>query len=271
MYVELSVNFERELAISGSKEATLVRASALSRTQRQLMLRAISSASNASQSSPTPMETFIEQAFPKFIRLPSVADAQPLALIGEAYWWHTRQSLILSLRTGICAKQHSHRMSCRAHRFSYSIVSTLRAGTRVGERTPGSGSVRRWWGLQQAERDASPFNTTTNDGLQIVVAGERLAGGSAAIAFTAGGVLAFYALVVFAIGRVVRGVLRDSRYKLIVDEMPDTRDLIDLCEGVYIARHEGQLMLETELHETILRLYRSPVSLLQLTGDKLER
>ena len=60
-------------------------------------------------------------------------------------------------------------------------------------------------------------------------------------------------------------------YRIIVDEMPDTRDLVDLIEGVYIARQESQLMLETELHETILRLYRSPASLLQLTGERLRR
>ena len=56
-----------------------------------------------------------------------------------------------------------------------------------------------------------------------------------------------------------------------VSVMPDTRDLLDLCEGVYIARQEGQLMRETELQETVLRLYRSPETLLQLTGTELKR
>ena len=50
----------------------------------------------------------------------------------------------------------------------------------------------QWWGMEQAARDASPFNVSSGEGLQVVVAGERLAGGSAAIAFTAGGVVAFY-------------------------------------------------------------------------------
>ena len=40
-----------------------------------------------------------------------------------------------------------------------------------------------------------------------------------------------------------------TRYRLAVDEMPDTRDVIELCEGVYIARREGQLLRETELQE----------------------
>ena len=69
----------------------------------------------------------------------------------------------------------------------------------------------------------------------------------------------------------VRTIFGGTRYRLVVDEMPDTRDLSDLCEGVYLARHEGQLLRETELHETILRLYRSPETLLQLTGGSLKR
>ena len=31
--------------------------------------------------------------------------------------------------------------------------------------------------------------------------------------------------------------------------MPDTRDVVDLCEGVYIARREGELEQETDLQE----------------------
>ena len=42
---------------------------------------------------------------------------------------------------------------------------------------------------------------------------------------------------VLAIGNVLRGVFGNTRYRLIVDEMPNTRDLVDLCEGIYLARH----------------------------------
>eukprot|EP00966_Prymnesium_polylepis_P265608 6135823-Prymnesium_polylepis.1 len=43
------------------------------------------------------------------------------------------------------------------------------------------------------------------------------------VLFAAGGVLAFYAAVVLAIGRFVRSIIGGTRYRLIVDEMPDTR------------------------------------------------
>ena len=56
-----------------------------------------------------------------------------------------------------------------------------------------------------------------------------------------------------------------------LDEMPDVRDLVDLCDGVYIARRQRDLMRETELYETIIRLYRSPDALLTLSGSELKR
>ena len=60
---------------------------------------------------------------------------------------------------------------------------------------------RGWWSVEQSGRDASPFNTTAADGLQLVAA-DRLAGDTAASSLTAGGVLAFYLVVVIGIGAV---------------------------------------------------------------------
>ena len=87
----------------------------------------------------------------------------------------------------------------------------------------------------------------------------------------AGGLLVFYFGVVYATGRSIRSVLGGTRYRLMVDEMPEPRDLLDLCEGVYIARREKRLLQETELTEIIFRLFRSSETLLQLTGTELKR
>ena len=50
-----------------------------------------------------------------------------------------------------------------------------------------------------------------------------------------------------------------------------SRKVLDLCEGVHIARREGQLQRETELQETIVRLFRSSETLTRLTGYTLVR
>ena len=71
-------------------------------------------------------------------------------------------------------------------------------------------------------------------------------------------------LVVYGIGSVVRGLGLDpnpdpkqvrgffggTRYRIAIDEMPDTRDVVDLLEGVYIARREGDFYQETLLQES---------------------
>ena len=62
--------------------------------------------------------------------------------------------------------------------------------------------------------------------------------------------LAFYLLVVVAIGKCVRDVFGGTRYRIAIDEMPDTRDVVDLLEGIYIARREGDFERETELQES---------------------
>ena len=62
--------------------------------------------------------------------------------------------------------------------------------------------------------------------------------------------LAFYVLVVVAIGKCVRDVFGGTRYRIAIDEMPDTRDVVDLLEGIYIARREGDFDQETLLQES---------------------
>lgn len=68
----------------------------------------------------------------------------------------------------------------------------------------------------------------------------------------------------------MRAFTAGTRYRIFLDEIPDSRDLVDLCDGVYIARRCSDLRGEFLLYETILRLYRSPEALLVLTGGELK-
>ena len=124
--------------------------------------------------------------------------------------------------------------------------------------------------MHQRDDDYSQFAATTRDGLQVIVAAERLAGGTAASSLTSGGVLIFYVVVVYAIGRMVRSAFGNTRYKIMLDEMPDVKDVVEIIEAIHLARKSGQLRRETELHEMLLRLYRSPAVLLQITGERLK-
>ena len=58
-----------------------------------------------------------------------------------------------------------------------------------------------------------------HESLQVIVVADRLAGGTAGSHFFAGGVVAFYSVVVFGIARLVRSVLGGTRYQLVEGEI----------------------------------------------------
>eukprot|EP00937_MAST-01D_sp_MAST-1D-sp2_P003349 g3349.t1 len=84
-------------------------------------------------------------------------------------------------------------------------------------------------------------------------------------------IAALYIFVLFTIGRYVRLVFMGYATAVIYTEMADTGLLLGLCDGIRIAREEsyhGHLKDEVRLFETLLKLYRSPETLLRLTGDR---
>jgi len=83
-------------------------------------------------------------------------------------------------------------------------------------------------------------------------------------------VIGLYATFVFAIGKFIRLFFDRISQRVIYEEMPNTDDLMDLCESIYIARAEGDLYNEQRLYELLIRIYRSPEILIKLTGTGLE-
>lgn len=51
--------------------------------------------------------------------------------------------------------------------------------------------------------------------------------------------------------------------------MPDTRQLLSLVEDIKLARAEGELLLEQQLFEELISIYRSPELIRQWTGESL--
>lgn len=60
---------------------------------------------------------------------------------------------------------------------------------------------------------------------------------------------------------------------ILYDEMPNSEDLLYLCEGIYTARYlkyTGHLKDEYLLTKFMLQLYRSPEIMVQITRLKYE-
>lgn len=83
-------------------------------------------------------------------------------------------------------------------------------------------------------------------------------------------VVTFYATVVLAIGRLIRGVFEQIIMRVIYEEMPYCDDIIEFCDAIFMARRDGDLRREQRLYELLIRMYRSPEMLINLTKEYLK-
>eukprot|EP00434_Breviolum_minutum_P023573 symbB.v1.2.020793.t1/scaffold1769.1/size102324/3 len=77
-----------------------------------------------------------------------------------------------------------------------------------------------------------------------------------------------YLGVVLTIGNLFRSIFKDSSKRMIYEEVNDTDLLLDLCDGIYLARVQGNLQAEWMLYHELIRIYRSPELLAHLSGKK---
>lgn len=54
--------------------------------------------------------------------------------------------------------------------------------------------------------------------------------------------------------------------RVIYEEMPEPDNLFELCEGIYIYRNQRRLDKENSLYDLLIRIYRSPETLIRITG-----
>ena len=83
-------------------------------------------------------------------------------------------------------------------------------------------------------------------------------------------VLGLYVTFVIAIGRLIRALCDRISQRVMYEELPNTSQLFELCEGVFIAQQEGDLVREKQLYDLMILMYRSPEALIKITGHKLE-
>lgn len=70
--------------------------------------------------------------------------------------------------------------------------------------------------------------------------------------------LSFYIGVVYTVGTFIRLIFKDSSKRMIYEEVPTTDLLLDLCNGIYTARLQGNMEVEFKLYYELIRVYRSP-------------
>ena len=72
------------------------------------------------------------------------------------------------------------------------------------------------------------------------------------------------------VGNYIRNFFAGSK-KIIFTEMPDCLDIINLCEGIKIARNSYHFEQEENLYYILMELMRSPDYLKYLTKSSIEQ
>jgi hypothetical protein len=83
------------------------------------------------------------------------------------------------------------------------------------------------------------------------------------------GIVTVYITIVYAIGRFLRLVFDKESLRVIYLEIPRPDDLVDLATGAATARHYKDLPMEFRLYNCLIKIMRSPETLIALGGADL--
>ena len=84
-------------------------------------------------------------------------------------------------------------------------------------------------------------------------------------------VVTFYITFILLVGNYVRNFFAGEPKKVFLTEMPECYDIIDLCEGIKIARYSYDFEQEENLYYILIELMRSPDYLKLLTKSSTEQ
>merc|ERR1712008_556553 len=78
-----------------------------------------------------------------------------------------------------------------------------------------------------------------------------------------------YTSVVFVIGSFLKTFFRySSQLCVVYEEVPNPDLLLELCDGIYVARIQGNTQKEYTLYHELIQIFRSPELLCRVTHPK---
>ncbi|XP_039810070.1 piezo-type mechanosensitive ion channel homolog isoform X2 [Panicum virgatum] len=162
---------------------------------------------------------------------------------------------------------------------SFSIIDAYPRYFRV----TGSGEVRRleavidsvsgelllnngtppWWSFYTKPSDLAGCQGL--NGPMAIVVSEETPQGIIGETLSKFSIWSLYITFVLAVARFIRLQCSDLRMRIPYENLPSCDRLLDICEGIYAARAEGELEVEEVLYWTLVNIYRSPHMLLEYT------
>ncbi|KAG7376668.1 hypothetical protein PHYPSEUDO_012938 [Phytophthora pseudosyringae] len=129
-----------------------------------------------------------------------------------------------------------------------------------------------WWTIGPVVNSSGTNYCSSEYPFCIVAVSDRIVQGLTTLGISSYGLTAVYIFVVVTVGSAVKGFFRGKLYQIQYEELPDPEDVLELVEGIYIARHEhyvGHLKDEVRIFETLVRVLRSPETLIKVTGTNV--
>eukprot|EP00026_Physarum_polycephalum_P000140 Phypoly_transcript_00140.p1 GENE.Phypoly_transcript_00140~~Phypoly_transcript_00140.p1 ORF type:complete len:2155 (+),score=404.49 Phypoly_transcript_00140:732-6467(+) len=129
---------------------------------------------------------------------------------------------------------------------------------------------QEWWVLSQFPATSGPDNNIfTSTSPQIVSISTTMPAALASTLVSAG-IIGLYVGVVLSIGRFLRMYVTGITLRIWIENLPHCDELLRMCHDIFLARQYGDLMLEEELYQELIQIFRSPETLIDKTKLKLE-
>jgi len=121
-----------------------------------------------------------------------------------------------------------------------------------------------FWGMTQVPEDGdSIFTGTAPD---IIFVHTPVSSSSSILGTVAAyGLIGIYATIILAVANLIRGMTSGLAHRIMFVVLPNPYDLLQLCHDVILARMDGDLLLEEELSNELIQIYRSPESIIDHT------
>ncbi|TMW60226.1 hypothetical protein Poli38472_000268 [Pythium oligandrum] len=136
-----------------------------------------------------------------------------------------------------------------------------------------------WWAVTpilrnetEVIRDNDKEYCDTATPFCVIAVSDNIVQGLTTLGIGSYGISAVYFFVLVTIGSAVKGFFRGALFQIQYSELPDPDDVLELVEGIYIARGEryvGHLKDEVRIFETLVRVLRSPETLTKVTGNNV--
>jgi len=152
------------------------------------------------------------------------------------------------------------------------IVIANNASTGLLTVVSDNSTVERYFKFQAISQvggnDYSGGSSHAVTGLLFITVSNPIWGGPFSLGAISYSVVGIYITVVLAVGRFVRLSFTDMETRIMYDDLQDVDDLLLFCEGIYIARYREKLYQEEELYRRLIKIYRTPKLLVELTKRK---